>query len=88
MKAIGSLRIPALCDFAQFAGAQDTPRPKILGWHIAIFAAESQNRALFYHGLSRFGRNPNSLSKPDGTPSMTFFKIKERQSIRAIPGEH
>ena len=41
MKATGSLLILALCALAGVCGAQDTPRPKILGVaHIAVYAAD------------------------------------------------
>src|SRR5258708_2021238 len=85
MKSIGSLRIPALCAFAAVCGAQDTPRPKILGVaHIAIFAADYEKSRAFYHDFLGL-EEPYSLSKPDGMPSMTFFKINERQYIELFP---
>src|SRR5712675_3439266 len=85
MKPIGSRCIPALCAVAAVCAAQDTPRPKILGVaHIAIFAADYEKSRAFYHDFLGF-EEPYSLSKPDGTPSMTFFKINERQYIELFP---
>src|SRR5258706_12518484 len=85
MKPSGLLHIPALCALAAVCGAQDTPRPKILGVaHIAIFAADYEKSRAFYHDFLGL-EEPYSLSKPDGTPSMTFFKINERQYIWLFP---
>ena len=85
MKHLGSLRILALCVLAAVCGAQDTPRPKILGVaHIAIFAADYEKSRAFYRDFLGF-EEPYSLTKADGTPSMTFFKINERQYIELSP---
>ena len=65
--------------------AQDAPRPRILGIaHVAIFAADYQKSRAFYHDFLGF-EEPYSLSKPDGSPAMTFFKINERQYIELFP---
>src|ERR1700704_613346 len=93
MRSSGLLHIAALLALAAVCGAQDspktapqgTPRPKILGVaHIAIFAADYEKSRAFYHDFLGF-EEPYSLSKPDGTPSMTFFKINERQYIELFP---
>ena len=85
MKSIGSFRILALCGFTAVCGAQDTPRPKILGVsHIAIFAADYEKSRAFYHDFLGF-EEAYSLAKPDGTPAMTFFKVNERQVIELFP---
>ena len=79
MKRLGLLVVPLslLC--------QDTPRAKITGVaHIAIYAADYEKSRAFYHEFLGF-EEPYSLSKPDGTPSMTFFKINERQYIELFP---
>jgi lactoylglutathione lyase len=85
MKPLGSLRILTLCALAAVCVAQDTPRPKILGVaHIAIYAADFEKSRAFYREFLGF-EEPYSLAKPDGTPSMTFFKINERQYIELFP---
>jgi catechol 2,3-dioxygenase-like lactoylglutathione lyase family enzyme len=85
MKPTGWFRIVALGALAAVCSAQDPPRPKILGVaHIAVFAADYEKSRAFYHDFLGF-EEPYSLSKPDGTPSMTFFKINERQYIELFP---
>ena len=85
MKPIGTLRVLALCALAAVGGAQDVPRPKILGVaHIAIYAADYEKSRAFYRDFLGF-EEPYSLTKADGTPSMTFFKINERQYIELSP---
>jgi catechol 2,3-dioxygenase-like lactoylglutathione lyase family enzyme len=85
MRPNGSLRILAVCAVAGVCGAQDTPRPKILGVaHIAIYAADYERSRAFYHEFLGFDE-PYSLANADGTPSMTFFKINERQYIELFP---
>ena len=85
MKPLESLRILALCALAAVCGAQDTARPKILGVaHIAIYAADFEKSRAFYRDFLGF-EEPYSLTKADGTPSMTFFKINERQYIELSP---
>ena len=65
--------------------AQDVPRPHILGVaHIAIYAADYEKSRAFYRDFLGF-EEPYSLPNPDGTPSMTFFKINERQYIELFP---
>ena len=81
----GFLQIPALCLLSAVCSSQDTPRPKILGVaHIAIYAADYQKSRAYYHDFLGF-EEPYSLSNPDGSPSMTFFKINERQYIELFP---
>src|SRR5882672_7546331 len=64
---------------------QDVPRPHIRGVaHIAVFAADYEKSRAFYRDFLGFAE-PYSLSKPDGTPAMTFFKINERQYIELFP---
>src|SRR5271156_4971116 len=85
MRPNGSLRILAVCAVAGVCGAQDTPRPKILGVaHIAIYAADYERSRAFYHEFLGFDE-PYSLANADGTPPMTFFKINERQYIELSP---
>jgi catechol 2,3-dioxygenase-like lactoylglutathione lyase family enzyme len=65
--------------------AQVPERPPITGVaHMAIFAADYEKSRAFYHEFLGF-EEPYSLSTPDGKPSMTFFKINERQYIELFP---
>jgi catechol 2,3-dioxygenase-like lactoylglutathione lyase family enzyme len=65
--------------------AQDAARPRIPGVaHIAIYAADYEKSRAFYRDFLGL-EEPYSLAKPDGTPSMTFFKINERQYIELFP---
>jgi len=67
------------------AHAQSVPRPRITGVaHIGIYAADFEKSRAFYGDFLGF-EEPYSLAKPDGTPSMTFFKINERQYIELFP---
>jgi catechol 2,3-dioxygenase-like lactoylglutathione lyase family enzyme len=70
---------------ASVALAADPPRPRILGVaHIAIFAADYEKSRLFYRDFLGF-EEPYSLKNPDGSPSMTFFKVNDRQYIELFP---
>ncbi|HEX4227785.1 MAG TPA: VOC family protein [Bryobacteraceae bacterium] len=61
------------------------PRPRITGVaHISLYAADFEKSRAFYGSFLGFAE-PYSLKKPDGTPSMTFFKINERQYIELAP---
>jgi len=65
--------------------AQDTARPRILGVaHIAIFAKDYEKSRAFYRDFLGF-EEPYSLTNPNGTPALTFFKINERQCIELFP---
>jgi lactoylglutathione lyase len=60
-------------------------RPHITGVaHISLYAADFAKSRAFYGNFLGFAE-PYSLKKPDGTPSMTFFKINERQYIELAP---
>lgn len=60
-------------------------RPRITGLaHIALYAADFDRSRAFYRDLLGF-EEPYSLLKQDGTPSMTFFKINERQYLELSP---
>jgi lactoylglutathione lyase len=85
MKLRGLLVATTIWAMPVVCGAQDMPRPKILGVaHIAIYAADYEKSRAFYRDFLGF-QEPYSLSNPDGTPSMTFFKINERQYIELFP---
>jgi lactoylglutathione lyase len=65
--------------------AQDAARPHILGVsHIALYASDFEKSRAFYRDFLGL-EEPYSLAKPDGSPSMTFFKINERQYIELFP---
>lgn len=65
--------------------AQDTPRPKILGLaHISLYAHDFQKSRAFYRDFLGF-QEPYMLKNPDGSPSMTFFKINDDQFIELAP---
>ena len=60
-------------------------RPKILGVaHLSLFAHDYEASRAFYHDFLGFDE-PFSLKKPDGSPSMTFFKVNDRQYIELSP---
>ena len=75
----------AIAAAALLSAQQPPKRPRITGVaHIAIYAADFEKSRAFYRDFLGF-EEPYSLSKPDGTPSMTFFKINERQYIELSP---
>jgi catechol 2,3-dioxygenase-like lactoylglutathione lyase family enzyme len=75
----------ALLATAGLAGAAGVERPKILGVaHISLFAHDYEASRAFYHDFLGFDE-PFSLKKPDGSPSMTFFKVNDRQYIELSP---
>jgi catechol 2,3-dioxygenase-like lactoylglutathione lyase family enzyme len=79
MKLVCTLLLPILLT------SQDVARPRITGVaHIAVYAADFEKSRAFYRDFLGF-EEPYSLAKPDGTPSMTFFKINERQYIELFP---
>jgi lactoylglutathione lyase len=80
MKLLGCLLAAA-----SLAAAQDAARPPIPGVaHIALYAADFEKSRAFYRDFLGL-EEPYSLSNADGTPSMTFFKINERQYIELFP---
>lgn len=65
--------------------SQTPKRPRITGVaHIAIFAHDYEKSRAFYGQFLGF-EEPYSLKNPDGSPSMTFFKINDRQYIELFP---
>ena len=84
MKRLIGLLVPCSLLLGQQA-FNSGPRPRILGVaHIAVFAADYEKSRAFYHDFLGF-EEAYSLSNPNGTPSMTFFKINERQYIELFP---
>ncbi len=65
--------------------AQTPQRPKITGIsHFAIYAHDYEKSRAFYGQFLGF-QEPYDLKNPNGTPSMTFFKINDRQTIELFP---
>ncbi len=76
--------IAALIPTVLLMGAEPV-RPKIKGVaHIALFAHDYEKARAFYRDFLGF-EEPYSLTNADGTPSLTFFKINERQYIELFP---
>jgi lactoylglutathione lyase len=81
---LGTALLPLALLPASVAAA-DAPRPKITGVaHISIYAHDYEKSRAFYRDFLGL-EEPYSLPKPDGTPSMTFFKINERQYLELSP---
>jgi catechol 2,3-dioxygenase-like lactoylglutathione lyase family enzyme len=67
------------------AFADETSRPPILGVaHIAVYAKNFESSRAFYRDFLGF-EEPYSLKNPDGSMSMTFFKVNDRQYIELFP---
>ena len=65
--------------------AQTPLRPPITGVaHIAVFAHDYEKSRAFYGKFLGF-EEPYDLKNTDGSPSMTFFKVNERQYIELFP---
>src|SRR5262245_55452815 len=71
---------------ACIAWAADEPaRPRITGVaHIALFVHDVAQARAFYKAFLGFGE-PFSLDNPDGSLSLTFIKINDRQYIELFP---
>ena len=66
--------------------AQEPKRPRVLGVaHIALFVSDIEKSRAFYKDFLGFGE-PFKLDKPDGSLSLTFIKVNERQYIELFPG--
>ena len=65
--------------------AQTPRRPHITGIsHIALFAHDYEKSRAFYGQFLGF-QEPYSLKNPDGSPSLTFFKVNDREYIELFP---
>lgn len=74
------LAVLALC-LASPLVANEAARPHITGVaHIGIFAHDYEKSRAFYRDFLGFAE-PYDLKNADGSPSMTFFKVNERQYI-------
>ncbi len=77
--------IAALLLAGSLAFGQDIPRPKITGVaHIALFVKDIEKARKFYSGLLGY-EEPFLLKNNDGSLSLTFVKINERQYIELFP---
>ena len=73
----------ALC--ASLAWSQAVKRPRITGVaDIAFYAHDIDKSREFYTGFLGF-QEPFSLKNPDGSLSMAFFKINDRQYVELVP---
>ena len=82
---LGAVLLPLALLPPVLPGQDAAARPRILGVaHIAIYAHDYEKSRAFYRDFLGF-EEPYSLAKPDGTPSMTFFKINERQYLELFP---
>ena len=60
-------------------------RPRITGVaHIAVFSGDIAKSREFYNGLLGY-QEPFLLNNPDGSLSLTFVKVNERQYIEIFP---
>jgi lactoylglutathione lyase len=90
--AAGMLYLLPLASSQQKSGGAAPPastgsqtRPRILGVaHISLFVKDYEKSRAFYRDFLGFEESYD-LKNPDGTPSMTFFKINERQYIELSP---
>jgi len=66
--------------------AQEPKRPRVLGVaHIALFVSDIEKSRSFYKDFLGFSE-PFKLDKPDGSLSLTFIKVNDRQYIELFPG--
>src|SRR5689334_1206511 len=68
------------------AAPPETPkRPRITGVaHIALYVHDIEKSRAFYKDFLGYNE-PFSLNKPDGTLSLTFIKVNDRQYIELFP---
>jgi len=67
------------------SAADEPARPHITGIaHMAIYVHDMEKSRAFYHDFLGYDE-PYQLNNPDGTLSMTFFKVNERQYIEVFP---
>src|SRR5216683_7206569 len=65
---------------------QEHKRPRVLGVaHIALFVSDIEKSRAFYKDFLGFSE-PFKLDKPDGSLSLTFIKVNDRQYIELFPG--
>lgn len=67
-------------------GASAPKRPRLLGVsHMALYVSDIETTRGFYRDFLGF-QEPYELKNPDGSLSMTFFKVNEDQYIEVSPG--
>jgi lactoylglutathione lyase len=77
--------IVAFVASAVVIAAQDVRRPKITGVaHVALYVSDVDKARVFYKNFLGYGE-PFQLNNPDGTLSLTFIKINDRQYIELFP---
>jgi catechol 2,3-dioxygenase-like lactoylglutathione lyase family enzyme len=71
---------------ALLARTQPPERPRILGIaHVAFHVSEIEKSRGFYRDFLGFAE-PFQLTNPDGSLSLTFIKINDRQYLELFPG--
>lgn len=71
---------------ALLAHAQSPERPRILGIaHVALHVSDIEKSRAFYKDFLGFAE-PFQLTNPDGSLSLTFIKINDRQYLELFPG--
>jgi catechol 2,3-dioxygenase-like lactoylglutathione lyase family enzyme len=79
-------KLIALLAFTSLLLAQEPKRPRVLGVsHIALFVSDVEKSRAFYKDFLGFGE-PFKLDKPDGSLSLTFIKVNDRQYVELFPG--
>src|SRR5258708_4458406 len=72
--------------FAPLLFGQEPKRPRVLGVaHIALFVSDIEKSRAFYKDFLGFGE-PFQLDNPNGSLSLTFIKVNDRQYIELFPG--
>ena len=70
---------------APLAVGQTPPRPRIMGVaHLALYVHDIEKSRAFYKDFLGFGE-PFHLDNPNGSLSLTFIKINDRQYIELFP---
>jgi lactoylglutathione lyase len=74
-----------LLSFALAAAAQEPKRPRIVGVaHAALYVHDMEKSRAFYKEFLGYDE-AFPLKNPDGTLSLTFFKINDRQYLELFP---
>jgi lactoylglutathione lyase len=75
-----------LCAASGAASSQSVTRPRILGVaHIALRVSDVERSRAFYRDFLGY-EEPYRLDNADGSLSLTFIKINDRQYIELFPG--
>lgn len=79
------MRLLAVVAMSALLSAQEVPRPRITGLaHVALYVHDVEEARKFYTGLLGY-EEPFSLKNGDGSLSLTFVKINERQYVELFP---